>query len=76
MFDKNIFSERLSQLRKSNNLTRQEMADIAGVTFHAIWKIENKQRAASIEVVYAFCERFNISADYLLGLSDIKERQI
>jgi transcriptional regulator with XRE-family HTH domain len=75
MFNKNIFCERILELRKLNNLSQQQLADIVGVSYHAISKIENKQRAASIEVVYAIAENLNISSDYLLGLSDIKDRR-
>jgi len=75
MFNKNIFSERLLELRQDNNLTQQQLADIAGISQPSIVKIEKKHRAASIEVIYAIAEYFNISIDWLVGLSDVKERK-
>ena len=67
MFSKNVFSEKLLELRKANNLTQTQLGEIVGVSYHAIQKIEKSERAASIEVIYALADYFNVSIDYLVG---------
>ena len=75
MFDKNIFCNRLLQLRKQKNISQAKLAEIIGISYHTISKIENKQRAASIEVLCALADYFNVSLDYLVGRSDNPERR-
>ena len=75
MFDKNIFCNRLLQLRKQKNISQTKLAEIIGISYHTISKIENKQRAASIEVLCALADYFNVSLDYLVGRSDNPERR-
>lgn len=73
MFEKTLFGSRLFQLRSEKKLTQQELADIAGLKKTAISMIESGQRAASIEVMYAFADYFNVSLDYLCGRTDKPE---
>ena len=70
MFDNNIFAVRLHLLRTQANISQKSLGDSVGVSYHAISKIENKQRAASIEIIYALAEYFNVSIDYLTGRTD------
>ncbi len=70
MFDNNIFAVRLHLLRTQANISQKFLGDSVGVSYHAISKIENKQRAASIEIIYALAEYFNVSIDYLTGRTD------
>lgn len=70
MFDNNILAERLHLLRTQANISQKVLAEGIGVSYHAISKIENKQRAASIEVIFAMSEYFNVSLDYLTGRTD------
>ena len=68
MFIKEIFCQRVSELRKSKGITQQALADAVGLKKQAINMIENGQRACSIEVLYLLAKYFEVSADYLLGL--------
>lgn len=70
MFEKNLFSSRLLELRTKNNITQQELANIVGLKKTAISMIESGQRAASIEVIYAMADYFNVTIDYLVGRTD------
>ncbi len=70
MFFQEIFSERLSALRKSAKLNQAQMAEVLGITQAAISKIEKGERAASIEVLCALADYFDVSLDYLCGRSD------
>ncbi|WP_440977681.1 helix-turn-helix domain-containing protein [Sedimentibacter sp. LTW-03] len=73
MFDSNIFAERLQLLRKKANVSQKILSDHIGVSYHTISKIENKQRAASIEVITAIAEYFDVSLDYLTGRTDLPD---
>lgn len=70
MFSINKFAERILSLRKSKGLNQQQLADAIGVTKSTISRIESSTRAASIEVLYALSDYFNVSLDYLVGRSD------
>ena len=75
MFSKELFAERLLALRKTKNLSQSQLAEQLGVSFHQVSKMEKAQRAASVEVLYALAAFFDVSADYMLGLSDVQERR-
>ena len=61
-----MFGERLAELRKLNDDTQQILADKIGFS---VW--ENGRRATSFDRLAAICIHYNVSADYLLGLTDI-----
>lgn len=75
MFNKIVFSQRLGILRKSKNLSQLQLSEHVGVSFHQISKMEKAQRAASIEVMYALADFFDVSLDYLVGRSDDPARR-
>ena len=73
MFSKNIFCERVKLLREANNLTQKQLAKNINISDKTISMIETKQRAATIEVMYALADYFNVSIDYLVGRTDNPE---
>jgi len=75
MFSKNIFSVRVRELRLSKNLKQIELGKILNLSVQAINDIERGRRTTTFENLCILAEYFNVSADYLLGLSDIKERK-
>ena len=75
MFNKNIFSDRLCVLRKQKNISQSQLSEQIGVSFHQISKMEKAQRAASIEVMCALADYFDVSLDYLVGRSDDPKRR-
>ena len=75
MFSKEFFSKRISSLRTQKNLTQQQLAAAVGLKNTAISMIESAQRAASIEVVYALADYFDVSIDYLVGRSEDPTRR-
>ncbi len=70
MFSKEIFSQRLLELRSASNVSQNVLANAIGINRTAITHMEKGERAASIEVLCALAEYFNVSLDYLVGLSD------
>lgn len=75
MFCKEIFSQRLLELRSASNVSQNVLANAIGINRTAITHMEKGERAASIEVLFALAEYFNVSLDYLVGLSDNPERR-
>jgi len=63
---------RILELRKSKKLSQSDLARYVGCDQTAISKYEQEQRKIPPAVIAKLCTAFNCSADYLLGLSDIK----
>lgn len=66
------FGIRLKELRKNKNLTQQELADKMSLVKSSISAYEKSAKYPSVEVLVKLCNYFNVSSDYLLGLSDNK----
>ena len=64
------FGEKLRELRLENGLTQQQLANKIGLVKGSISAYEQSTKYPSIEVLIKLCTFFNVSADYLLGLSD------
>ena len=65
-------SDRLKELRKSNNLTQTELGKILGVGKTTISMYENNNSTPNDEIKLKIAEYFNVSVDYLLGKTDTK----
>ena len=74
MFDKNIFGTRLRELRSQKGVPQKIIAELLKVTVTQISDMENGKIATTMSRLYTLCEYFNVSADYLLGLSDDPNR--
>ncbi|SDL87101.1 Helix-turn-helix [Halarsenatibacter silvermanii] len=70
--ENNIFSKRLKKLRKEQNLSQKELGKITGITNSTISSYENGQRSPGKNKLKKFAETFDVSVDYLIGLTDIK----
>jgi len=70
-----VFAERLTTLRKSRNLLQKDVSDYLEVTRQAYSLLENANRSPSFEILTALADYFNVSVDYLIGLSDKPERR-
>ncbi len=64
---------RLKYLRKSNNKTQQDIADILGITRPAYTAYEQGKRNPDYEILEKIADYYNVSIDYLLGRTDNKE---
>ena len=70
MYSNEMFGERLRALRKQRGETQQELAGLLGVKPNQIGEMENGRKASTFAKLAMLCEHYNISADYLLGLTD------
>lgn len=62
-----VFAERLIQLREESGLSRQQVADDLQISRASLEYYEKEKRAPDIETLYNIAEYFHTSADYLLG---------
>lgn len=72
METKEIFKNRLTQLRKEKGVTRQIAADNLEISRASLEYYEKGLRNPDICVLARIAEYYNVSADYLIGLSDVK----
>lgn len=63
---------RIKLLREEKNMTQQELADKLQGAKSSIAMYENEERKPSLEVLLKLAEIFNVSTDYILGISDIR----
>ena len=62
------FGHRLKELRKQNNLTQQQLADLLGVTKSVVSFYELRERSPSPDILIKLSYIFHVSTDHLLGL--------
>ncbi|QDI92004.1 helix-turn-helix transcriptional regulator [Salicibibacter cibarius] len=65
-----MLKDRLTQLRKANKKTQQDMAPILGITRPAYTAYERGTRNPDYDTLRKIAEYFDVTTDYLLGLTD------
>ena len=65
-------AENLKKIRKENNLSQEDLADILGVSRQAISKWESKVSYPEMDKIVLLCKKFDLNIDDLLH-GDIKE---
>ena len=69
------FPHRLKQLRQTNNVSQQELADLLGISTRAWRFYESGDREPNIAGLITLADYFDVSLDYLIGRSDKPERR-
>lgn len=69
------FLERVKELRISHGLTQKQAAECTGVGLRHWQKYEGEERTPTYERLLAIADFFDVSTDYLLGLTDVPERR-
>ncbi len=69
-FDLEKFSYRLTVLLDENNMSQTQLAKKVGTTNVTICRYINGERIPRIDVVSKIASVFNVSLDYLLGISE------
>nr|WP_263323114.1 helix-turn-helix transcriptional regulator [Neobacillus sp. Marseille-Q6967] len=64
------FGERLKRMRKTRNLSMQELAGKIGVAKSTYAGYEAEYRQPTLESIIILAKELNTSADYLLGLTE------
>lgn len=63
---------RIKFLREEKNIYQKDLAKLLNVSIPAINYYENEKRAMDTETASILANYFNVSIDYLLGKSDIR----
>ena len=66
-----MIGERLSEIRKDHGDTQASLAARLGVSLPTIRAWEQEKSSPSHEMLVSICRLYHISADYLLGLTDV-----
>ena len=62
--------EILTELREDRGLTQRELSKQLHISSSSISAYETGSRLPSIEIVFEFAKFFDVTVDYLLGLTD------
>ena len=65
-----MIGERLQEIRKDHGDTQQTLADKLNVSLYAVRCWEQDKSAPGHDTLVALCRLYEVSSDYLLGLSD------
>ena len=65
----------LYKLRNEKGVTQKELASVLGVTIRTITNYENSSREPNIATLIALADYFDVSLDYLVGRSEVRERR-
>lgn len=70
------FSTRLKTLRYELGLSQKEFAESVGISAMAVSTYENDSKSPSIETATKIAQKYNVSLDWLCGLSDRRQTGI
>lgn len=63
---------RIKDLRIDNDLTQTQVAQAIGITQRKYSYIETEIQPLTADVICKLCKLYNVSADYILGLTNTK----
>ena len=63
---------RLRDLREDSDVKQRDIADFLHIKQNTYSQYENEQRQLPIDVLIALAKFYNVSTDYILGLTNIK----
>lgn len=65
--------QRIKTLRIEANITQKQFGDIFGIVKSTVSMYENDNSTPDTEMLKKIAKFFNVSIDYLLGITDIRE---
>ncbi len=63
---------RLKDLREDSDIPQRVIAEYLNIKQNTYSQYENKQRQIPLDLLIKLAEYFNVSTDYILGITDIK----
>ena len=69
------FCDRIKFLRQEKGLKQKEMADIFGLALRSYQCYEYGERFPEFQGLIAIADFFDVSLDYLVGRSEVRERR-
>jgi transcriptional regulator with XRE-family HTH domain len=71
-----MHSHRVKETRERRGLSQQELADRTGIHVQQVYRIENAKSVPTADTLARLARELDVSADYLLGLTDDPEGHI
>lgn len=69
---KDVFTTRLKKSINERGLTQRMLATLIGTTEQSVSRWAKGNRTPNADMLYRMCKALDVSADYLLGLSNEK----
>ena len=69
------FSQRIASLRKEQGLKQREMADKFAIRLRTYQGYEYGESYPDVAKLIALADFFDVSLDYLVGRSDVRQRR-
>ena len=67
--------KRLKDLREDNDIFQKDVAKLLGISQQYYSEYENGKRTIPIQHLITLANYYNTSIDYIVGLSDLKEKK-
>lgn len=67
-----MVNNRIRELRKSFGLSQEALAKKLGTTQQAVSRMENNAYDIPSDILIKISEKYNVTTDYILGISDVK----
>lgn len=71
--ENNVIGNQIRELRRACNLNQNELANEFYITRTCLSNYENGRRTPDMKFLYQFCEKFNVSINYILGRTTFEE---
>ena len=68
------FTQRLRDLREDNDYNQEQIAKVLEITRQQYQLYESGKRELKISHLIKLCKFYNVSADYVLGFTDIPRK--
>ncbi len=66
---------KLLDLRTDMDLTQKECAEIAFISKNSYIRYEKGERVPPLDVIMSFAKYYNVSIDYIAGLTNSKKKE-
>ncbi len=64
------YYERIRALREDNDISQKELSRMLKISQQSLSKYETNKRKLPIELLKEYAKIFNVSTDYIMGLTD------
>ena len=67
---------RIKQLRIEQNMLQSDLARLLNASQQSVSRYETEGRGLDVETIHRLCSLFGVTADYLLGRTDMRTPEI
>ncbi|MBQ7118592.1 MAG: helix-turn-helix transcriptional regulator [Oscillospiraceae bacterium] len=73
IYERLVLFLRLKDLREDSDIKQRDIAEYLHIRQNTYSQYENEQRQLPIDVLISLAKFYNVSTDYILGLTNIKK---